>query len=246
MRKYLPLIALAVIFAAILGVSCYTDPSNQTKQADASGSKPIWRKLIAWPEGVTALAVICTLLVVAWQSVETRAAAIATEESVKSGKYSAKKQLRAYVCVNSAFLKFPNPALPRATVVVKNCGQTPAYEVKGWCGCVWDMYPSTKIMEPSDETFSSPVSVLGPDIPVSWGTTPSGPLPQELLPVAGSIKCTLYVTGEITYQDAFGDRHYTRYRLLYGGPNHRSQVITESDGTESWTMAPDTEGNEAD
>jgi hypothetical protein len=205
-----------------------------------------WYGFFRWPNGTTAWAIILTLIAITAQTKETAKAAKATEDSVIAVKETAKRQLRAYVCINSAFLKFPDQALPRAIVIIKNCGQTPAYDVKGWCGCVWDKYPSTKIMNPTDEAINSPVSVLGPDVTVSWGTTPRDRVPQEFWPIMGTPNFILYVTGEITYRDAFGDPHYTRYRLLLGGPNHKPLVITENDGTEAWTLSPDVEGNDAD
>ena len=215
-------------------------------EKDAYDRAAFWISVILAAVGIGGItAAIITLRKIERQTKAMEDAVLEAAASRTLAEYTAKRQLRAYVCVSSGYLKFPDPALPRAIIMVKNCGQTPAYDVKGWCGCVWDKYPSSKKIEPGDKTINSPVSVLGPDIPVSWGTTPGDRLPQELWPDKGTIKCTLYVTGEITYRDAFGDPHYTRYRLLYGGPNHRPQIITESDGSERWTLAPDTEGNEA-
>jgi hypothetical protein len=88
---------LAVLAIATISVSSYAKPTEQPKSDDAqkvypsvisqSGvcqpcenaknpqKPPFWEKVIAWPEGITTIAVICTLFVIAWQSVETRKAA---------------------------------------------------------------------------------------------------------------------------------------------------------------------------
>src|SRR5258708_8202599 len=97
MSRNWPIAVLALVLIAIVGVSCYTDPSNQEKQnstgnnsptltaaqneaghatqnAQTSKRSPMWRKLIAWPEGVTALAVLFTLCFIGWQALLTRQA----------------------------------------------------------------------------------------------------------------------------------------------------------------------------
>jgi hypothetical protein len=58
--RYWPLLALALLLAAIIGMSLYADCA-----------KPVWAKFVAWPEGVGAWAVILTMFVIAWQSMET-------------------------------------------------------------------------------------------------------------------------------------------------------------------------------
>lgn len=105
MKKYWPLLAIALVIAAVVGVSHYAEKSRQhceesARQAKAAAvakgddgkssdntenacKSPVWARYFTWPEGVGALAVILTLFVVAWQSIETRAAAKATEASVE-------------------------------------------------------------------------------------------------------------------------------------------------------------------
>jgi hypothetical protein len=90
MKTYLPLIALAVAFAVIIGVSCYTYPSNQSQQdntqkglpttaspanadhasnhTETPKTTPYLAMLFEWPHGVETLALIATLFVVAWQA----------------------------------------------------------------------------------------------------------------------------------------------------------------------------------
>jgi hypothetical protein len=42
-----------------------------------------WHKLVAWPEGITAWAIMLTLGAIIWQALETRKAAIAARDSIK-------------------------------------------------------------------------------------------------------------------------------------------------------------------
>jgi hypothetical protein len=70
--KYLPVALLIVLIAAILDMSRYAK------------NPPRHFEIFAWPEGVTAWALLLTLVVIAWQSVETRAAAKAGEVAAVS------------------------------------------------------------------------------------------------------------------------------------------------------------------
>ncbi len=104
--KYWPF-ALNVIFVvAILGMSRYAVDGHQDHQKDGNlvikpstsvtpsdggkGSEkaeesehpPSWIETFTWPEGVTAWALLFTLLVITWQSTETRAAAQSAERQI--------------------------------------------------------------------------------------------------------------------------------------------------------------------
>src|SRR5271154_4837844 len=83
---------------------------------DTGVAKPEgWHRLVTWPEGITAWAVILTLAAIAWQSVATARAAVATENAVKTADLAyklqdatAKRQLRAYMTVKGARLILHN------------------------------------------------------------------------------------------------------------------------------------------
>jgi len=96
--KYFPVAILAVLIVAILGVSRYAEghkaenqkdaqtsspkavvtPNNASKgtqEAGKSEHSPDWFDTFTWPDGVTAWALLLTLLVIDWESTETRMAA---------------------------------------------------------------------------------------------------------------------------------------------------------------------------
>jgi hypothetical protein len=115
-----------------------------------------WDRFVKWPEGITAWAIIATLIVIGWQSWETRKAAQATRKSAevmekqtsileKSVDAAQKAADAAEVSAKAAMgvavptLKITefvfgadpnNPATfqrPRSRIVVKNYGSTPAF-----------------------------------------------------------------------------------------------------------------------
>jgi hypothetical protein len=110
--KYWPLALFFVLIVAVLCMSRYAEcrkaenqentqassPESKVSPPDADkGTKktnkpkypPSWVDTFAWPEGVTAWALFLTLFVIAWQSVETHAAAEATVASVEAAKQQA-------------------------------------------------------------------------------------------------------------------------------------------------------------
>ncbi len=129
--KYWP---VAVLFTCIVTVLCMSRYAGLTEHPAS------WVETFAWPNGVTAWALLLTLLAIAWQSAETRAAARATEESVTLAADTAKRQLRAYLGVNEACVKITaNEAIDgqpwvrlEAQLHIKNGGQTPAYSIESW------------------------------------------------------------------------------------------------------------------
>jgi hypothetical protein len=71
--KYLPMILLVLSIVAILCLSRH-----------AGGDKASWIETFAWPNGVTAWALLLTLMVIAWQSTEARDAAKATRDAAQA------------------------------------------------------------------------------------------------------------------------------------------------------------------
>jgi len=90
---------------------------------------------------VGAWAVILTLFVVAWQSIETGKAAKATENVVREAASSralaektAIKPFTAHVGDNGARLLLHDDGAVEAKVEVFNCGQTPVFDSRGLTG----------------------------------------------------------------------------------------------------------------
>ena len=105
MVKYWPVVLLVALIGAVLYMSRYAENCKAEHQEHAQGSSPnavispnsngqgaqntneahqcpSWIDTFAWPEGVTAWSLLLTLLVIAWQSTETREAAQTTRDSV--------------------------------------------------------------------------------------------------------------------------------------------------------------------
>jgi hypothetical protein len=117
-------------------------------------------------------------------------------------------------------------ASPEAQVVIKNFGQTPAYEFVNVTGFAANIYPPPKsvILTVPEQEFSKPIakSDLGPTqaeiSTTDWRGVGGGKqLTKEEKAAFAEGKLVIYVYGEIRYVDAFGRPQRTKYRYMMGG-----------------------------
>jgi len=133
---------------------------------------------------------------------------------------TAERQLRAYICVSGALMKFKGPTVPEAQVHYGNFGQTPAYDVRSWIHMWIERHPlKVELPEPS-EGFQMSTTVIAPGArPHFHIIKKEPPVPEQVVSLLGTLEGTIYVYGEIRYRDIFKKERITRYRLIYGGPS---------------------------
>jgi hypothetical protein len=265
--KYWLIFAIALMLAAIVGMSQYADSSKKRYEDNASQTQaapitknetgnaqddtqqpykpPVWAKFVTFPEGVGAWAVILTLLAIVWQSIETRAAARATEASVDAGKDTAKKQLRAYFGVGGKlYIREDGSVEPRVSFT--NCGQTPAYELQGIEYGRFETRPFKKAPAPNPADFPPHPHMVGGGQPYYFTgrSVPSGKSKESLISSLQSNDYAFILNGWYTYRDIFKDLHHIDYQLRIGGGMRPYKTI---DDTGEWlAMLTDSEGNTSD
>lgn len=149
-----------------------------------------------------------------------KGAADAARESVENAKTSAERQLRAYINVREAKVKWrldETISRHRFSIAVKvtNAGQTPARKATGWIDhksvdigenpCPFQKLtgheqPSVTVYGPGQSTWFaySPIVFLEDDEEViAWSTG----------------RKRLYVWGRVDYEDAFGESRWTIFRF---------------------------------
>ena len=200
-KKSLPIALLGIALVAVIALSCYKDPS----------------KILAWPEGVTALAVLFTLFFIAWQALLMRQSVSASDEATK-------RELRAYLTViiggatfqerrqesKGGDLKFEGKP------ILVNTGKTPARKITFKARAAImpiPLTPGIHLPDTPDEGVGD--SILGPHQSAIMSAIIEGFCADKEV---DSIKYGgpnaskgLYVWGLVTYEDAFGDRHFTRF-----------------------------------
>jgi hypothetical protein len=164
-----------------------------------------------------------------------------TREIINQMKDTATRDLRAYVGVSKIKLDISDPRQPIGLVEIQNFGRSPAYKVRHWTGISPQPYPLIATLPPSPATEFS-VAVLHPNIPNLGVVALKKRLPDSV--VIGTPQWTIYVYGEVIYEDAFGNQRNTYFRFFYGGPEPL-QKYQESSGHWYGAMKPYTEGNDA-
>jgi hypothetical protein len=206
---------------------------DQQKTSDV----PRW-----WPEGITAIAIILTMFVIAGQTHYTRRAAEATEAAVASAEKTAKRQLRAYISIENATVRFTN-GQPVGFVNFENFGQTPAYETHGWAAIEGGPHPFP-IEFPIPKDVPKIKNTIGPGAKFGYPAKHK----NKTFSAAELAACqtevyALYVYGRVDYKDTYGDDWYTNFRFIAGG-KAGLRTITEN-GDIRWMLGPDYEGNDA-
>lgn len=170
-------------------------------------------------------------------------AGLQTERIIAQMKDTTLKELRAYVGVSRIRLDISDERLPTGAVEVQNFGRTPAYNVRHWTGICPQSYPLTSPLPESSATSFS-VAVIHPNVKNVSAVTLKKRLPEGIL--IGTRLLSIYIYGEVTYEDAFGNERHTKFRFFYGGTEPTYTYRDSPDGPTYGAMRPDTEGNDAD
>jgi hypothetical protein len=115
--------------------------------------------------------------------------------------------------------------VPEARVTITNFGQTPAYELIHLGGLALSKYPVPPhvIMTIRDDDFAASAhnkTDLGPGhhhIAITSTSLGRSFTVEERSSLATG-EYAIHVFGEVRYRDAFGNRRYTKYRYITGGP----------------------------
>lgn len=186
-----------------------------------------------------------TLGKIARQTKATEDSAKTAERTLQQMADTSVRQLRAYLCIDAAALKFKQPSVPEAQVHIKNVGQTPAYDVRGWIHTWYASFPLQQDLPSPPEDFMMASTVLAPSGTSIHLTPEKPPLCSSAMAHLGTPLNTLYVYGSITYRDIFQFERHLKYRLIFGGSEGTHSKL-DKEGNEIWILKPDTSGNEAD
>lgn len=148
---------------------------------------------------------------------------------------TSRAQLRAYVFLESGeIIDAVAGGQPKAHIVVKNYGQTPAYKFRlvGGMGVA----ESFATLPPPTGDPHGTLGVLAPTGTFHWFMAAPGVLSNDLYAELADGRKTLYVYGEVHFRDAFGNPRTRKYRTMFGGVA----------GIQSNHLASCQEGNEAD
>lgn len=158
----------------------------------------------------------------------------ATQAAAEQNHANAERQLRAYICVETAEIDFDKAPQPTISLSFKNFGQTPAHGVESWTHTWLEAYPlQVQLPEPDSDLVKGRM-YLGPNASFGDSFKHPGPITgsnrDEIL--AGT--AAFYVYGAITYVDVFFALRETRFRLFFMGGECRG----------TYSLMPHSGGNE--
>jgi hypothetical protein len=203
---------------------------SDTAEGDQQGSE-FWPALYGYRLKVTDTLLVAFTFLLFWA---TLALWLSTRRLVSGAEITAKRQLRAYVDLMSGqVIDFGIPNRPfRVRIVVKNSGQTPAYEVDQWVSVGPDDIPPKIGFPPPSPEIPSIKSTLAPGA-VSTTLQECEPLSAMQIEKIRSGKAAIWAWGEIAYKDAFGEDRKSWFRLIYRGGDHtrpRGGMSVDRDG----------------
>ncbi len=156
---------------------------------------------------------------------------------------TAHRQLRAYISPDFSSITDGSSLTPpsdvgvlRGAVVMKNTGQTPAYDVVTWAAIDVARVTEEKSFVIPTVLERASVSSMGPGATTNQRRTFRVLTPHEISEIETN-KSAVYLYGRCRYRDIFGKFHRTDFKLKYSGewPPKGTPVMTFCD-----------DGNEAD
>ena len=164
---------------------------------------------------------------------------IRTEDSPKETNAAPDKATiiakRAYVAVSDANVSdLTIESAPTVSVIIKNTGATPAYDLTWRAMFAAREFPTAEAIL-LDRTKKAPTIILpaGEVLSYQWTFDHWEKGWNKKIAKGGA---AIFAIGEISYKDAFGTAHSTKYRLIHGGDS----LVSPG------KFGPDKEGNEAD
>ncbi len=144
----------------------------------------------------------------------------ATRELVDDAKSNSERQLRAYIFPHEMRVTDVDiGGRPTADIVVKNTGLTPATNVISWAGIWVGNFPLQAQLSRANSEFMKSASrrSAGPGATFSIAPVWSETLTEQHMRMLRNGTAAVFVWGEITYVDVFGQKRITSFHSYYGG-----------------------------
>jgi len=221
--------------------------ASQGQENDHPAKPPSYLSRLLSPENLPNIGLLVAAIAAFWVAIRT----------LNHMRESSERQLRAYVLpelgniVNVATpLRTSGSYTPTEARVthpdwgpvtgmhIKNTGQTPAFKVVHWGNILFREFPLKSDLPGKDEKLIKPTSTIGPGIINTKRLSLAKALTEEEITQLRNSTGAVYVYGEISYEDAFGKKHITRYRTFHNQNSGAVGISTDLTFAEG--------GNEAD
>ena len=157
----------------------------------------------------------------------------AMRDANRINERDARRSLRPYVWPDQVWFEMLDNGEPLAHIHMKNFGQTPAINVRGWDHTWLADFPLTEpLPEPSEGEVDMSSSILGPGQQSESHQPHGAPLCEAALQMINEETAALYVYGFGSYLDTFGKERF--YKYIY---------FSHGDSFERGRFAPYMSGN---
>jgi hypothetical protein len=191
------------------------DLCQQRRMAKAT-EDAVWWASIQTKIGIAGFfAVIFSLVFTGWAAVAAAQAAKAARASVDVAKDTAKRQLRAYLTGAESDIE-PFEGGWALKVVLRNSGQTPAFDVRIMGESFGESYPLA-VEKPHPEPGATHATVVGAGEDVWCVQRIFSENVEQSLEQLKTGKFGAWIQGTVVYVDCFGDSHKTKFRYVWGG-----------------------------
>ncbi len=155
-----------------------------------------------------------------------------TQQTLRHSERASERQLRAYVVIRRICCDGILSADTSMSGKIKNCGQTPAYQLRVRTRIAVSGYPLSAPLQSRLVSINGPTT-LGPGQSITIGYA-LGHWASHLTDIRDG-RSAIYFYGEITYVDAFGQDRVTKFRTHYNKHSLEDRYFRYSE-----------EGNESD
>lgn len=164
----------------------------------------------------------------------SRQLAYAANRQANIMRSQSETQLRAYLSVFLAEIRgLEIGGQPQAHVAIKNCGTTPASEMRSWVGIGLGPHDPAEKYPAKPDKFPDSGGTIGPGQEKHLTVRLSSPITTDIASQLENGTVCIRVIGGAEYVDVFGKKRETLFNLTYGGPyelNENCVLIAEPTG----------------
>jgi hypothetical protein len=136
--------------------------------------------------------------------------------TLRHGRESAQRQLRAYMSVRRATL-MDAAGTQEGRVILENNGETPARYVRGWISVGPQNYPTAESVFARRQHPIVSQATVGKGRRAILQAKLANPLTDFEKSAIAHGHAAIYMFGEVTYEDVFGEEWVTPFRFAAGG-----------------------------
>jgi len=200
------------------------NPNDSTEYgscAEAALVIPTWA--VVYGLFLTLIATATAAVAAALSAKSAERAVKKSDELLAQSEEASERQLRAYLFIDQARVLNKGSEKYRlfATVVVKNGGQTPAYNVSSSIGIEGDVFPIKKAVPDVPPSNVESANIVGPQGEIILIVDLLDEISDKKMAALSAGKAIIWVTVRVDYIDVFNEKQWITGRFFTGGDSRK-------------------------